>query len=433
MRDFLKCIRAQWECQTPIIPGAVAQPHLRPALGLAAALIVASAVAAPAGAQGLPSRPITFGDRVVVSGDLTATMSCAHPDGGANCTSDTGFFNFSQYDLSTIRMVRAGLSASVRLSERMALLGDLRFENLERPRPYGLYLRVRPWERLPLDVQVGRVPTTFGAAARRAYATDNPLIGFPLAYQYLTSLRADALPARPEDLVRMRGRGWLSSFPIGNRTPEAGLPLVDAFHWDTGIQVHGAAGPVEATGSITTGSLANPRFLDDNDGRQYAGRVVVRPVAGLVIGASASRAPYATTAAAAAGGYAARDVRQRVLGWDIEYSRDRYLLRAESVASRVTMPTIGEPLDAVGTAVEGRYRVSPTWYVAARGDHLGFSRISTSTTRTEWEAPVTRWEVGAGYVLRRNAHLRASWQHNTREGGRVRRLSALSAQVLYWF
>ncbi len=411
----------------------MAHPRSRTALRLVAALAIACAAPAPAWAQGLPSSPLTIGDRLVVSGDLTATMSCAQPQGGAACTSDTGFFNFSQYDLSTIRMIRAGLSASVKLGRQAALLADVRFENAERPRPYGLYLRIRPWADLPLDVQVGRVPTTFGAAARRAYATDNPLIGFPLAYQYLTSLRADALPARPEDLVRMRGRGWLSSFPIGNRTPDAGLPLANAFRWDTGVQVHATVARVEATASITTGSLANPRFLDDNDGRQYAGRVVARPVAGLVIGGSASTAPFATTEAAAAGGFEARDVRQRALGWDIEYSRARYLLRAESVASRVTMPSIAEPLDALGTAVEGRYRLTPSWYVAARGDHLDFSRITAGTTRLEWEAPVTRWEVGAGYLLRRNAHLRASWQHNTRDGGRVRRLTALSAQVLYWF
>jgi len=35
-----------------------------------------------------------------------------------------------------------------------------------------------------------------GAFARQAYGRDNLVIGTPLAYQYLTSLRPDALPAR---------------------------------------------------------------------------------------------------------------------------------------------------------------------------------------------------------------------------------------------
>ena len=37
------------------------------------------------------------------------------------------------------------------------------------------------------------MPPTFGAFARRTYANDNPLIGYPLAYQYMTTMRADAL------------------------------------------------------------------------------------------------------------------------------------------------------------------------------------------------------------------------------------------------
>lgn len=384
-------------------------------------------------AQELPSRPIALGEHVTLSGDLSATMSCARAANGPGCTSDTGFFNYSNYDLSMIRMLRAGVSASVRLGNHVALLGDLRFENVERPRPYGLYVRVRPWTQRAFDIQVGRVPTSFGASARRAYATDNLLIGFPLAYQYLTSLRADALPAVPDDLVRMRGRGWLSSFPIGNTTPDAGLPLVDAFHWDTGVQLHGIAGWVEATGSVTTGSLAHPLVSDDNGGRHYSGRVVLRPVPGLVVGVSGSRAPYATAAAAAAGGFRAADFRQRALGWDVEYSRDHYLVRLESVASRFTLPMVLEPLTALGTAVEGRYKLSPGLYVAARADHLGFGRITTSAGPALWEAPVTRWEFGGGYALQRNAHLRVSWQHNSRTGGRVRRLTAIAAQLLYWF
>lgn len=391
-----------------------------------------TAAGRPAIAQSLPSRPITVGEHVTISGDVAATMSCAQtPDGG--CTSDTGFFNYSQYDLSTIRMLRAGVSAAVDLGDRVAVLGDLRFENLERPRPYGLYLRVRPWKSRPIDIQAGRVPTTFGAAGRRAYSTDNVLIGFPLAYQYLTSLRPDALPARAEDLIRMRGRGWLSSFPIGNQTPEGGLPLADAFHWDTGIQVHGVVSWVEATASVTTGSLAHPLFADDNGARHYSGRIALRPVPGLVVGVSGSRAPYATAAAARAAGFSAADFRQRAVGVDVEYSRDQYLVRFESVASRFTLPTIGEPLDALGAAVEGRYKVTPGLYIAARGDHLGFSTITASAGAAAWEAPVTRWEVGGGYAVRRNAHLRVSWQHNARAGGRVRRLTAVAAQLLYWF
>ena len=144
------------------------------------------------------------------------------------------------------------------------MLGEVRSENGEPPQPYGLYLRVRPFRRYDVDIQIGRVPLTFGAFPRRTYSSDNPLIGYPLGYQYLLSLRPDALPAGPDDLFRMRGRGWLSSFPIGNRTPDVGVPIANVFRWDTGVQVHGAASWIEAAASVTVGSLAHPLVNDDN-------------------------------------------------------------------------------------------------------------------------------------------------------------------------
>lgn len=385
-------------------------------------------------AQQLLSEPIVFADgRVVVGGDMSLTGSCSHAAGAAACTEDTGFFNYADYQNSTLRMVRLGLSTSVRISHRWSALADLRLENARAPRPYGFYLRFRPFDGRDMDIQAGRIPPTFGAFARRAYSTDNPLIGYPLAYQYLTSLRVDALPAGPDDLLKMRGRGWLSSFPIGNQTPEAGLPLADAFLWDTGVQAHAAVRWAEATASVTEGSLSNPRLRDNNGGKQVAGRVAVKPVAGLVVGVSASRAPYVASVTASLANASADAFWQRVIGADAEYSRDHYLLRVETVASVYRLATIQPRLRARGTMVEGRYKLTPRAHVSARIDHLAFNTIAGSTRSATWDANVTRWEVGGGYALQRNAQLRLSFQHNTRDGGRVRNLTALAAQLLYWF
>ncbi len=293
---------------------------LRARLVVACTSLLIACVVGPAAAQFLPDRPIVLGDgRATISGDLAATTSCASEPGAGDCAADTGFFNYTDYDLSTLRMIRAGLSAAVRANRAVSVLGDLRFQNTETPRPYGLYVRVRPWEQRDVDIQAGLVPPTFGASARRAYANDNLLIGFPLGYQYLTSLRSDALPATADDLLRMRGRGWLSSFPLGNPLPTAGMPLVEVFRWDAGVQAHGGTSWIDGAASLTTGSLANPLFRDDNSGKHVSGRVSVRPLTGLVIGASGSRAPFATDAAAQAAGYTAGDFVQRALGLDVEY------------------------------------------------------------------------------------------------------------------
>lgn len=405
-------------------------PRLQLLSTIGAALVC---IASPAGAQILPSRPVVFADgRAVIGGEVSLTTSCSHAEGESGCTGDTGFFNYSDYEHSTLRMARFGVTTSVRINRHISALADMRIENTT-PRPYGVYVRIHPFVDRAFDIQAGRIPWTFGAFSRRSYSTDNPLIGYPLAYQYLTSLRPDALPSSPEDLFRMRGRGWLSSFPIGNTTPDAGLPLADAFRWDSGVQAHGTVGWFEGAGSITTGSLAHPLFLDDNDGKHIAGRAAARPLPGLVFGVSVSRAPYVTAAAAAAAHADARDFTQRVAGADVEFSRDHYLVRFETVWSVYDLPTIQPRLDARGTVLEGRYKLTPRIFAAARADHLGFNTITGSTRSLAWEAPVTRWEVGGSYAVFRNLQLRTTFQHNSRDGGRVRHQTAIAGQLLYWF
>src|SRR6266566_9100066 len=117
-------------------------------------------------AQTLPADPIVLAEgRVTIGGDVSASVGSA----------DAGFFNNTDYELSELRMLRVDLSASIKAGEHLAFLGELRSENVGSPRPYALYLRIRPWSTRAFNIQVGRVPPTFGAFARRTYASDNPL------------------------------------------------------------------------------------------------------------------------------------------------------------------------------------------------------------------------------------------------------------------
>src|SRR6266851_1413472 len=135
--------------------------------------------ASAAGAQTLPSEPIALaGGRVTIGGDISASYG----------SDDTGFFNYTDYEHSALRLLRIDLSAAAKLSPHFTLLGEVRTENLGRVRPYAFYLRIKPWTARDFDIQVGRVPPTFGAFTRRTYANDNPLVGYPLGYQYLTTL-----------------------------------------------------------------------------------------------------------------------------------------------------------------------------------------------------------------------------------------------------
>src|SRR4051794_6668934 len=89
-----------------------------------------------AGAQGLPSEPIALASgRVTVSGDVTAGYG----------SDDPGFFNYTDYEHSALRLLRVDLSAAVKAGPHFTVLGEIRAENPDTVRPYALYLRIRPW------------------------------------------------------------------------------------------------------------------------------------------------------------------------------------------------------------------------------------------------------------------------------------------------
>src|SRR6185436_11872803 len=181
----------------------------------------------------------------------------------------------------------------------------------------------------------------------------------------------------------------------------------------TGAQVHTTMGIVSATASVTAGTLSNPLFSDDNGGRQIAGRIELRPFSGLVAGGSAARGPFVARSAARAAiaDSDGNEFTQTAWGGDVEYSRGYYLLRFEAIVSDWRLPMaqpppgqqpLRTPLRAVSSSLEGRYKLRPGLYVAARFDHLGVGDVTGTQLTEAWDAPVTRIELGGGYSIQRN-------------------------------
>src|SRR4029077_8698293 len=101
-----------------------------------ASILVVIANAAVVRAQGLPSEPIALADgRVTVSGDVSAGFG----------SEDPGFFNYTDYEHSALRLFRVDLAAAVKAGPHFTVLGEIRTENLGTIHPYALYLRIRPW------------------------------------------------------------------------------------------------------------------------------------------------------------------------------------------------------------------------------------------------------------------------------------------------
>jgi hypothetical protein len=399
-----------------------------------APLVLAAALAVPidAGAQTLPSGPIRAMDgQLLVSGEVVATMGDSD---------EVAFFNYTDYEHNALRLFRFSLSGAWQPARRIAFVAEMRTEDLDRPKAYAAYVRFRPWVDRGLDIQAGRIPPSFGVFSRRTYSTDNPVIGYPLAYQYLTSIHPDAVPALPEDLIRMRARGWLSSFPVGNRTPGPGVPLVSAFRWDTGVQARWKAGIVDASAAVTAGTLSDPHADDNNGSPQISGRFAVEPTTGLILGASAARGAWLShdVTQLLTSGVGDTSYTQTTWGADAEYSRDHWLVRSEMIWSRWRLPFAasapsGVDLDALAIWAEGRYKLTPRISVGLRLDHLGFSDLQTSTVRLPWDAPVNRVEAALGYAFQRNLTGRIGIQRNDRDAGRVHQRTYFAAQLAYWF
>jgi hypothetical protein len=397
-----------------------------------AALVLVSGLCAlrPAAAQSVPDGSLRiFDGQLVVSGEAEVTISEEDEE---------AFFNYTDYEHNALRMFRLSLAGAWQPVRRFAFVGEVRTENFDQPTAYAAYARIRPWVDRDFDIQIGRIPPSFGAYSRRVYASDNTVIGYPLAYQYLASIHPDAVPATAADLLRMRGRGWLSNFPVGDATPSPGVPLVSAFRWDTGAQVRWKTSAVELTGAVTRGTLSDPRFKDNNHSPQVSGRVTWTPTVGLVMGASGAHGAWLDDNVIDLIPNGRSHYGQTAWGADAEYSRDHWIVRTEMVWSRWLMPLAatrpsGINLDAFGAWVEGRYKWTPRFFTAARVDHLGFNRVAGEVVSVDWDAPVTRVEGAIGYYLQRNLVARLGVQYNDRDGGRVHSRTYVAAKLAFWF
>ena len=382
-----------------------------------------------ADAQEILSGPLSIaGGRVVVGTDVSIALTPQDDTDGA-------WFNYTDYEHNALRLFRVAVNADIRVTDQISVLTEIRSENGDGVKPYALYVRVRPWRSRPIDIQAGRIPPTFGAFARREYGAGNPVIGYPLAYQYLTAVRPDAVPSSPEDVLRLRARGWRPSYPIGSLEIATGMPLITAFRWDTGAQVRIGPPSLNAAVAVTNGTTSDPRTVDNNGGKQVAGRLEWRPSPAFTLGGSAATGDYVADAALAGATLASGTAHstQQALGFDAEMSRDHWMVAGEFIWNRWQVPTIAPTLDATSGFVEGRYKVSPGFFVASRIDHLGFSELTSSSLgRRTWDAPVTRLESGAGYYIRRNLLAKGTYQYNWRDGGLVRKRGLFAMQLNFW-
>ncbi|MCC7043449.1 MAG: hypothetical protein IT183_06285 [Acidobacteria bacterium] len=371
--------------------------------------------------------------RVTFGGEVSAVL--APPD-------DDAWFNYTDYEEDALRMARVRLFGEWHAADRLSVVGELRVENKLDVSASALYVRWQPSAAAPFHIQAGRIPPLVGAFARRAYGRDNAVIGLPLAYQYLTSLRAEALPLSIDDVLRMRARGWLATYPVGEYESGPGVALLSASNWDTGVEGTWQAGWIDVSAAVTRGAPAVPVVRDTNAGLMWSGRTTLRLPRGLMVGFSAARGQWIEDEVlelTPRGKDSAS--RQSTVAADVEMGHGPWLVRGEWLRTRFELPLVATAPDGVALSawsgfVETRYRPHPRWQMAGRIDRLDFSTVqgtSIGVTGMSWDAPITRLEGTLGYRATRSLEVRGGWQHNWRDGGRIRARGVPAIAVLYWF
>ena len=373
----------------------------------------------------------------------------------AASSEDETHFNAGSYGEDTMRLLSAAFTSSLSLHARVGIEADLRVAGQPDGsawyfRPHTLVVKLRPIGTPAFSVAAGILQTAFGTTSGRTYGRENLLIGLPLIYQYATAIRGDAIPRHVPDLLLNRGHGAEAYYLVGdyfaygddaNYGEYAGLPLADANGWNAGVRVAAGGDRLNAAVTVTEGSLSNPRSRGASGGWQTSGRVESRRVTGLVLGASAAYGRYLDRDldSVLTGVLANPDPRETAFGLDAEYSRDYWLVRAEAVHSRRTVPALREPLLAdvlsvTGLDFEGRYRLGPGLYVAARVGSLLFGPAGQDAGGESWDANAFRIEAGTGWSVTRGLLLKATYQYNRRDvTGSLRSAHRVAAEAMAWF
>ncbi|HSK11260.1 MAG TPA: hypothetical protein VK911_16875 [Vicinamibacterales bacterium] len=377
-----------------------------------------------------------FDGRLVVSGSVSTSVA-----GGGKDSS----FNAGDYDQDTMRLVEVAVAASAAPHPVAFMVADVRAAGSYDGsgwylRPATLLVGVRPLPGRAFAVIAGVMQTPFAGSGRRYYGRDNVLVGLPLIYQYPSSLRPEALTGSADTLLAARGTGGTGYYRYGRYRARSGLPLVDARGWNAGVGVTAEGARLRATAAVARGSLSNPLSRGDGGGWQVSGRVEGRPLLGLVLGTSAARGPYADDPSPDAPAWTAGAPMETAFGVDAEYSRGYWVVRGEVVQSRREIatlrgPSLPSPLRVTGIDLEGRYRLAPGLYAAARLGRLWFGPIRGEAVGAQpWDADVTRVEGGIGWSPTRPVLLKVAYQYNWRPDVMgPRSLHRAATQAVIWF
>ncbi|HXS81852.1 MAG TPA: hypothetical protein VN896_03965 [Methylomirabilota bacterium] len=276
----------------------------------------------------------------------------------------------------------------------------------------GAYALWTPWLDRDLSLEAGKIPWPIGTYAPRTYSDQNAFVGTPLIYQYRTSLRWDVPALSVDQQVAKAGTGQFA-----NDADHPYLPVVDERWWDVGAVIVGSQRPLEFSLGVMQGSPSWPSPGPDNTpGATYLGRLGVVPVPGVRFGVSGADGTWmpAWYSFVLPTGKDVRDYHETTVMADAEFMRGPFELRGEGVHRRWETALTGT-LDVDGGYAEARWSLPNGAWLAARGEALRYSDVTTSTAVTRaWDDDVDRYEAVVGYRVTESARVKLACQRTRR-------------------
>lgn len=272
-------------------------------------------------------------------------------------------------------------------------------------RPDEYFLRVNPFDGVA-KFTFGKEATSYGQWVNRHYSWDNPMVNAPLAYEWITTVKANtgklARKTVAEDRATWVPMIWGPSYTSGGLLNGT----IDLFDW--AFEIKNAA------------LSSNPDQWDlwehqlYGDALTYSGRVGWRPATEWNLGASASIGSYVEPGAFE--GW--QDLHQTVAGADISWAHGALEVWSEVNWSQFEVlqgaNSLAGDVSLVSYFIESKWKLAPSWWLAGRWNQQLYGDKPNSTE--QWDNNVWRIDACLGWRLDRSLTVKAQYSYADEAG-----------------
>ncbi len=300
-------------------------------------------------------------------------------------------------------------------------------------------LRLAPWGRDGVALQIGRFATIVGNWATRHDSWASSFITAPLPYEYLTGVW-DTEPIRTSNVL-LQWSHLRPGLPARVTAIEKSLriPIVWGPSYADGVMVTDAIGKFRYAFEAKLGSLSS-RPEAWRHGREqrhhptFSGHLAYRPNPAWQFGVSASGGSYLREFASRTvpAGYGRGDYRQLVLAGDAAYAWRHWQLWAEVYATRFEIPLVGNA-DTLAYYAEAKYKFTPQFFSAVRWNQQRFATIADRGGRTPWGHDVWRIDLAPGYRFTPHTQLKLQYSLQRGDSGQRDTTRTLATQLTVRF